>query len=92
MDALSGKNLSHSFQMTSMMPTVFASRCPGDSGVVNRVVGSDLLWYEGHQCVIRHLQKRKTITTYWRMNRRKICTIQSHAHTIQTLQTVSSFF
>lgn len=68
-----------------MMPTVFASGCPGDGGVVNRVVGSHLLWYEGHQYVIGHLQKWKTIVPYYGMSRIKSYTIYSRARTIQTL-------
>lgn len=69
--ALSDINRSHISQITTKMPTVFASRRPGDSGVVNRVVRSDLLWYEGHQCVIRYLQKCQTISTYYIFNYKK---------------------
>lgn len=58
-----------------MVPTVFASGCPGDSGVVDRVVGSDLLRYEGHQYVIRHLQMYETMITYYRTNRKEFFTI-----------------
>lgn len=47
------------------MHTVFASGCPGDGGVVDGVVGCDLLWYDGHQCVIRHLRKFKEVIAYY---------------------------
>lgn len=40
--------------------TIFTCRSSRHSGVVNRIVGCNLLGNQGHYCIIRHLKNRHT--------------------------------